>query len=506
MPEYGVCRIAADQGEADARHRPHAETLQHRDMAMSAADQHEVLDDGWRGGLHEVVSPALTHCGFGRSAGPLARPGGSYHHLGDRASSDAGVMPLPVPVYCRCDPGSGRWHRRRRCAASTTSRRVVRPTAALPRVTQSIFCVGFLMSHVLPCTQFCALICRTIVVCILGAALMTRVLAFLAVLLVMGMAAAQMRQGDTPPLGCTPIGCAQTGMSVLTLGAACNGQTDDTSTINAYLATFTNGGLVYIPAGKQCLINSGNLTIPANVRLVGAAGPVTNAYAPAGVSEILLNPSYTIKLGQGAQLQDLLIQRSTLVANPTAAQVISAVATWGVERSIAVTFPANLGGQALKDLFIIGFNTAVQANAGQFSMSHIAGDDYNGVEVLTAGDNATLDDVRFEPYYALATPVSSGSWACRGIAFNFHDGDTLGGAALTRGFSFMYANAILMSNIGITVVQNSSFEWQSRYGNGLTGAAGIRMVGGCASCTVSNTVFNGFDTPVSDEVSNRVVF
>lgn len=298
----------------------------------------------------------------------------------------------------------------------------------------------------------------------------------------------------------------QIGSSITQSGALCNSAHDDTAAINTYLATLAGGSMVYVPPGLQCLINSANLSIPANVFVRGLAGPITNAYSPSKVSAILMNPGYTIILGQGAQLEGLLIQRSTLTPNPTASQVKSAVTTWGAERSIAVTLPANLGGQTIRDLFIIGFNTAIQANAGQFAIQHIVGDDYNGVEVTTAGDNATIDDVRFEPYYAFNTSATSGAWARPGIAFNFHDGDTLGGAACTRCFSFMWANGLVLNNVGVTNISNSSFEWQHSFGNGLVGAAGVREIIGCAACSVNNTYFFGFDTPVSDEVSNTVTF
>ena len=38
-------RLPADHGQADARHRTHAEAPQHRDMAVSATNEHQVLDD-----------------------------------------------------------------------------------------------------------------------------------------------------------------------------------------------------------------------------------------------------------------------------------------------------------------------------------------------------------------------------------------------------------------------------------------------------------------------------
>ena len=51
----GIRRVhlAADQGEAHARDRLHAEHAQHRDVGMAGADQHHVLD-------HRMVTPCMS--------------------------------------------------------------------------------------------------------------------------------------------------------------------------------------------------------------------------------------------------------------------------------------------------------------------------------------------------------------------------------------------------------------------------------------------------------------
>src|SRR6516162_10826929 len=41
----GRLDVAADQGDAHPRHRPHAKALQHTDMGMPAADEDEILSD-----------------------------------------------------------------------------------------------------------------------------------------------------------------------------------------------------------------------------------------------------------------------------------------------------------------------------------------------------------------------------------------------------------------------------------------------------------------------------
>jgi hypothetical protein len=121
-----------------------------------------------------------------------------------------------------------------------------------------------------------------------------------------------------------------------------------------------------------------------------------------------------------------VIKRSGLIANPSATQVITAVTRWGSESSIGVTIPANIVGVSVDHVFVIGFNTCLKSATGRFSISHLLGDCYNGLEVTSAVDNHYVDDVRFEPVYGLNVSSISGAWARPGIAFNLHDGNTGG--------------------------------------------------------------------------------
>ena len=64
----GRVRVAADQGEAHAGDRFHAEPFQHRDVAVAAADEHEILDNGGLVVLHGGIltcfnSAASIACG-----------------------------------------------------------------------------------------------------------------------------------------------------------------------------------------------------------------------------------------------------------------------------------------------------------------------------------------------------------------------------------------------------------------------------------------------------------
>ena len=57
----GRFHVAANERDPDPRHRLHSEALEHDDVAVPAADEHEILDDRGGGGIHGVLSamPAI---------------------------------------------------------------------------------------------------------------------------------------------------------------------------------------------------------------------------------------------------------------------------------------------------------------------------------------------------------------------------------------------------------------------------------------------------------------
>jgi len=288
-------------------------------------------------------------------------------------------------------------------------------------------------------------------------------------------------------------------------GAAGDGKTDDTAVVNKYLAGLHDGGVVVVPAGRFYRIASGNLVVPVNVTITGESSPFgSDGSAPAEhAGGFLVAPPHTIVLERGARLENLSILRDGLVPHPTAAQAKAAVKEWGTEHSAGVTLPRNIGVQTLSRLFIEGFNTCIRAYVGGFSIRRVAGDCYNGIEVTAGGDNYYIDNTRFEPYYSLRTPVSSGSWARPGIAFNLHDGNT--GSTLTRVFSLMWANGLVFNNTGVAQVANSGFEWQSSVGDGITGTVGVRWINHNSETSVDDVYVNGYDTGFSDEGVGEVM-
>jgi hypothetical protein len=294
--------------------------------------------------------------------------------------------------------------------------------------------------------------------------------------------------------------------SILASGAKCDGVTDDTIAINNYFATLTTGSRVEVPS--PCLINSGNLVIPVNVIVAGTGGAQGFNF-PAGTQfsnspGFIVNPTYSIVTNYGSQLLNLMIQTPGLLGTPTSAQAISAVNAWGAASSIGITVPSGGSrGVVLRDLFVIGFNTAVQARGGSFNVQNLQYDCYNGLDIAGAGDNTYIDNMRGEPYYSLGTSSGSGAWARPGTAFNIHDGNT--GVFLSRAFAYMFANGLVLANTGGTTVSNSGFEWNDPLGNGQTNTTGIRWLFHNGNTSVHLSYANGFRTGFSVEATGEVI-
>lgn len=90
---------------------------------------------------------------------------------------------------------------------------------------------------------------------------------------------------ETPTSGSAPI------YDVTAFGAVCDGRTDDTPAFNkAIAAASTSQGTMSVPGGRTCELTS-MLTLPSNVRLVGA-GPgdsILDFKTKPGVAAIMLN-------------------------------------------------------------------------------------------------------------------------------------------------------------------------------------------------------------------------
>ncbi len=292
------------------------------------------------------------------------------------------------------------------------------------------------------------------------------------------------------------------GISLSASNAIGNGVTDDTAAINTFLARFTAGARVSLPAGKFYLINSGNLVVPAGVTIEGAGNP----FALGGTAMLagcgfLVNPAYSIVMRDHSSLRGVRVLRPGLLAAPTAAQAIASIATWGAESSVGISIPPNINGVVIHDVGIVGFNTAIKAQAGEFHLNRIWIDCYNGVAVTAAGDNHYISEVRCEPFYCTGAgvPAAGGAWDRPGIAFNLYGGNT--GGTLDRCFSFMWRTGLVINAIGVTQITGCGFEVQASLLNGVNSSttAGVVFTSGThsAEIIIADCYLNGFGTGVS---------
>lgn len=133
-------------------------------------------------------------------------------------------------------------------------------------------------------------------------------------------------------------------------GVVGNGSTDDTLAIQNFLNGLAPGTTVLLPANTFYAINSANLTIPGGVGLVGTApyaGPPFYAGSTVSGAGFYLNPLRTIVLSTGASLRGLRVYRQGLLAAPTSAQVVSAVAQWGSEAVYLTTTSGTALGSSI---------------------------------------------------------------------------------------------------------------------------------------------------------------
>lgn len=310
---------------------------------------------------------------------------------------------------------------------------------------------------------------------------------------------------DGHPIAATVGPLNSGGVTIGRSDARCDGKTDDTLALNGFLSRLRDGTTVYLGAGQFCVLSSGNLVVPPGTRIVGSG----RAIQPSGVpgrhtgSGFILAPRYTIRMETGSALENLGIWRSGLVAAPSADEVIAAVKAWGLDNSVAVTIPPNVGGVHLSSLFIEGFNTAVHAYSGQLYISQVWGDDYNGIEVSSAGDNTYVENSRFEPFYSFGVQPPSVAWNRPGIAFYANGGDT--GLYMSHDFAFCWQNGLLVDGVGVSGFSHMTLESCESQGR-VSAATGVRFINGSAATSLSDSFVSGYRTGVSIESGDVGLF
>jgi hypothetical protein len=235
----------------------------------------------------------------------------------------------------------------------------------------------------------------------------------------------------TPAAGYVPIGTGPTGavwgafpqaIYVDYYGAVGNGVTDDTPAFtNALAACALTSGTVAI-GPKRYLINSASITIPPNCRLVGNfyPGAQRNRDFSTVPYAILLNPSFTINMGNGGQaggseLSGVFVLASNMVPVSTVRGGINLVAGFS---GTGITIK---GSDAhVIDTTVLGFTNAISSSGfGRLVVDRVYFDAFNGVSIDNCHDTCRITDTQ-GTYYTTAN-IPGGStlqYAVSGIAAN----------------------------------------------------------------------------------------
>jgi hypothetical protein len=189
-------------------------------------------------------------------------------------------------------------------------------------------------------------------------------------------------------------------------GAIGDGVTDDTAAIQTALNSLGVGGGEVVLRHRYLL--DSQLLVPKNCRLVGTFSPfgvhpwpgVTAGVTPTNVHNlactIILNPSYSILLDVGSQLEMLsVIRKGTTVAERTealfAGTAIKGVAATGLEKD----------GIVLRHLQILGFETAIYLDLAPRSViDYVSGDNKNGIYYGTVYDVVRVSNIHMWPFHS----------------------------------------------------------------------------------------------------------
>lgn len=106
-------------------------------------------------------------------------------------------------------------------------------------------------------------------------------------------------------------------------------------------------------------------------------------------------------------------------------------------------------GCLLRDLFIVGFHTAIQSACGNFLIDNVWADCIYGLDSSMAGDQFYVYRMRCEPWYGIGKFAEGGAGARPGIAFWVHGGNT--GGSFADCFAFCWRTAYQADNVqGVT--------------------------------------------------------
>jgi hypothetical protein len=249
-------------------------------------------------------------------------------------------------------------------------------------------------------------------------------------------------------------------------GAVGDGKHDDTQALNYLLVTIANqgGGTVHLTRDHLYRIASGDLNMSARVIIQGNGGALTFASGGTetwlrGSSGFLLDPRYSIKLGQGGALRDVFVMRDGLPWRaPSWDAALTEIDRWykedgtnGTKQSVAIVNADNGEDTQVSGCSVVGFNTAIRLNRGRHLVENFHFDCANGIEVTQSGDTCRFYACHGIPLWTsnLDGHQQEGErtiYFRPGIGFNFHD--RTDGHALFDCLALYYRIGYRLSNTG----------------------------------------------------------
>ena len=198
-----------------------------------------------------------------------------------------------------------------------------------------------------------------------------------------------------------------------------DGVTDDTAALNVALTTVGAYGSLTLTASRSYLVNSGNLVVPANVKLACQATltrQTVSSQNPFSLPcAILVDGAHTVSLASnGSQLQNIAVVNSALTIPTTAQQAVTAVAAFS---GTAVTI--NTSEVDLDHVFAIGFATCVNSSHGaRTNMQYVYGDCTAGIIQDNVHDISRVDNAEIFPFLTGSQSWETQSLTVSGAADN----------------------------------------------------------------------------------------